>query len=380
MLNTLSTTLRPTYVEVDLAILAENLRLIQQKVAPAKVMPVVKANAYGHGLVPVAQQMLMSGAEMLSVAILDEGVALRQAGIQVPILVLGGILNEQAPAYLEKDLTMTVTSLENLDAIDEAARQMGRKARVHLKIDTGMGRLGVLYDQADGLIEASLRCAHIQVEGIFSHFANSDAADLTQARQQVERFNQALSLYEKRGLSYPLRHMANSGAILQLPEAYFDLVRPGIMLYGVYPGKETRRTVPVHPALTWKTKAVHSKIIPAHYPVSYGSTWQSDHQVRILTLPVGYGDGYFRCLSNRSQVVVGGRKRPVVGRVCMDQIMVNLESEEAEAGEEVILLGKQRGEAITADELAELAGTIPYEILTNINQRVPRVYVNGKKI
>jgi alanine racemase len=369
------TSLRPTYVEVDLEILADNLHLIQQKVAPSKVMPVVKANAYGHGLVPVARHMLASGADMLSVAILEEGIELRQAGVEAPILVLGGMLNEQVGLYLDHNLTMTVASLESLQAVEAAAHRKGVKARLHLKIDTGMGRLGTLYDQADGLLEASLRCEYIWVEGIFSHFANSDAADLTQARLQVERFRQALSFYETRRLPFPLRHMANSGAILQLPEAYFDLVRPGIMLYGVYPGVETRRTVPVRPALTWKTRVVHTKVLPAHYPVSYGSTWQSDHPVRVVTLPVGYGDGYFRSLSNRAQVIVHGKKCPVVGRVCMDQCMVNMEDEEVETGEEIILLGEGQGQAIGADELAELAGTIPYEILTNINTRVPRVYL-----
>jgi alanine racemase len=376
MLATASDPLRPTFVEIDLARLAENLHLIRQKVTPAKVMPVVKANAYGHGLVPVAQHMLANGADALGVAILDEGIALRQAGISAPVLVFGGVLDYQVPAYLQHNLTLTVTCVENLQGIDEAARKMRTKAKVHIKVDTGMGRLGVPYYEAEKLLEASLHCAYVQVEGIYSHFANADAADLSYASLQVERFNHVLTFYEKRGLPYPVRHMANSGAILQLPEAYFDLVRPGIMLYGVYPSKETRRTVLVRPALTWKTHAVYSKVIPANYPVSYGSTWQSDHAVRILTLPLGYGDGYFRSLSNRGQVIVGGKKVPIVGRVCMDQCMVNLEDDTAEAGEEVLLLGEGQEQAITADDLADLVGTIPYEILTNINGRVPRVYVN----
>jgi alanine racemase len=379
MPKTDSSAIRPTNVEVDLAVLAENLGAIRRKVAPAKVMPIVKANAYGHGLIPVAKTLLDNGADMLGVAILDEGIALRQAGVSASILVLGGILNEQVPAYLENNLIMTVTSPENLEAINQVARHVGRMASVHLKIDTGMGRLGALYDQTEMLIETSLQCENVRVEGIYSHFANADAVDLTQARLQLERFKQALNIYEKKSLPYPMRHMANSGAILQLPEAYFDLVRPGIMLYGVYPGKETRRTVLVHPALTWKTRIVYSKMIPANYPVSYGSTWQSDHPVRIITLPVGYGDGYFRCLSNRAQVIVSGKKKPIVGRICMDQLMVNLEDEMAQVGDVVVLLGEWNGQAITADDLADMAGTIPYEILTNINLRVPRVYTNKKK-
>ena len=366
---------RPTFVQVDLDRLSENYHLICQKVAPAGVMPVLKANAYGHGLVPVAKRLLADGAESLGVAILEEGVALRQAGVNAPILVMGGILHDQIGAYLKHNLTLTVTSLEDLLSVDNAARQSGVEAKVHIKIDTGMGRLGVLYEEAEKVLEASLHCQNLKVEGIYSHFATAEAADQTFARLQLERFRQVLTFYENRGLPYPIRHMANSGAILQLPEAYFDLVRPGIMLYGVYPSKETRRTVSIRPALTWKTKVVHSKVIPANYPVSYGSTWQSDHPVRILTLPVGYGDGYFRSLSNRGQVIVRGKKAPIVGRVCMDQFMVNLEGEKADVGEEVILLGESEGECLSADDLAELAGTIPYEILTNINARVPRAYV-----
>ncbi len=367
--------LRPTHVEVNLARLAGNLSAIRKKVAPAKVMPVVKANAYGHGLAPVAHYLLAHGADMLGVAILDEGIALRQAGIRAPILVLGGLLPEQIPHYLQHDLLLTVTSTANLQQVETAARQMGCVAGVHLKIDTGMGRLGTPYYEAEPVLAASLECSHLKIEGIFSHFANSDAADLASARLQIERFEQVLKFYERAGLPIPMRHMANSGGILQLPESYFDLVRPGIMLYGVYPSKETARTVAVRPALTWKTRAVYSKVLRPFHPVSYGSTWQSDHPVRLLTLPVGYGDGYFRLLSNKAPVLVGGRKYPLVGRVCMDQILIDLEADEAEAGAEVILIGESGGQSITCDDLADLVGTIPYEILTNINARVPRVYV-----
>lgn len=367
--------LRPTYVEVNLTRLAENLNAIRAKVSPAKVMPVVKANAYGHGLVPVARFLEAQGADALAVAILEEGVALRQAGIRLPVLVMGGIQPQQVRAYLEHDLVLTAASLDNLSVIEAHAREMGRIAQVHLKVDTGMGRLGVPYDQADSALEYLQGLPHVRLAGVFSHFANADAADLTHARQQVERFRAVLRYFERRGLPPPLAHMANSGAILQLPESYFDLVRPGILLYGVYPSPEAQRTVEVRPALTWKTRPVQSKIQPPHHPVSYGSTWQSDHPVRLLTLPVGYGDGYFRALSNCGRVLVRGKRYAVVGRVCMDQMLVNLESDEAGVEDEVILLGEQGAEAITADELAQQAGTIPYEILTNISARVPRLYV-----
>jgi alanine racemase len=247
---------------------------------------------------------------------------------------------------------------------------------VHLKIDTGMERIGVHYYSADTLLEASLRCPNVTVEGIYSHFATADSADLSYARLQLERFQEVLHFYTRRSLPPPpLRHMANSAAILQLPESYFDLVRPGIVLYGIYPSSETRRTIQVRPALTWKSNVVYFKVVQPGNPVGYGSTWQSDHQVRVITVPVGYGDGYFRSMSNRAEVIVRGKRYPVVGRIAMDQITVNIEWDSAYNGDEVLLIGESGGTAITVDELAEWAGTIPYEILTNINTRVPRVYV-----
>jgi len=368
--------LRPTHVEVNLSVLAANLQAIRQKVSPAKVMPVVKANAYGHGIIPVARHMAASGADMLGVAILDEGILLRQAGLKLPVLVLGGIQPYQIPAYLDNDLLITIGSLENLQAVAAAAAQRGATVSVHVKIDTGMGRLGVPYFEAQAFLEASLAYPYVKIDGIYTHFANSDAPDLSFARLQLERFQNVLRFFDQRGLPRPLTHTANSGAILQFPESYFDLVRPGVMLYGIYPDKDIPHTVAVQPALTWKTMPVNSKIQPANHTVSYGLTWQSDHPVRILTLPVGYADGYFRRLSNLGQVLVGGRKYPIAGRVCMDQFMVNLEDAEATTQDEVILLGRQGDQEISAEDMADQVGTIAYEILTNISARVPRVYVN----
>ncbi|MCI0647242.1 MAG: alanine racemase [Chloroflexi bacterium] len=367
---------RPTQVEINLDRLAENYRAIQQAVAPTAVMPTLKANAYGHGLVEVARHLASLGTPYLGVAFLEEGILLREAGVATPILVLGGILGNQVPLFLEYDLTLTASSIEKLAQTDGAARAMGTTARVHLKIDTGMERIGVHYYSAAGLLEAAARCDHCQVEGIYSHFANSDDADLTSARVQLARFQEVLEQYAQYGLPRPICHMANSGAILQLPESYFDLVRVGILLYGVYPSAEVARTIAVRPALSWKSRVVYFKVVQPGHPVSYGSTWQSDHQVRVVTIPVGYGDGYFRSLSNEALVIIRGKKYPVVGRVCMDQMMVNIEWDSAYNGDEVILIGESGDQAITCDDLAEWAGTIPYEVLTNINTRVPRVYIH----
>jgi alanine racemase len=369
---------RPTAVEVDLARMAENFQAIRRAVAPARVMGILKANAYGHGLVETARRLVAIGADYLGVAFLEEGILLRESGVTAPILVMGGILDNQVPLFLEYDLTLTASSTEKIRQIETAARQAAVTARVHLKIDTGMERIGVHYYNAPAFLEAALNCDHLEVEGIYSHFANADSADLASARLQLDRFNQVLRFYEERGLPLPLRHMANSGAILQLPESHFDMVRAGILLYGVYPSDEVQRTVAVRPCLSWKSRVVYFKVVLPGHPVSYGSTWQSDHMVRVVTVPVGYGDGYFRSMSNKAAVLIRGRKYPVVGVICMDQMMVNIEWESAYNGDEVILIGEQGDERILVEDLAAWAGTVPYEVLTNINTRVPRLYLNAE--
>ena len=369
---------RPTYVEINLARLTENYHAIQQAVAPATIMPILKANAYGHGLVEIARHMAMLGAPYLGVAFLEEGILLREYGITTPILILGGILGNQVPMFLDYDLTLTASSVEKLTQTNDAAKALGKMAKVHLKIDTGMERIGVHYYSAESMLETALQCDFCQVEGIFSHFANSDSEDQDSANQQLDRFNSVLRFYEDRSLQHPLRHIANSGAILQMPESHFDMVRAGILLYGVYPAAGVQRTITVRPALSWKSQVVYFKVVQPGHPVSYGSTWQSDHMIRVVTVPVGYGDGYFRSLSNRSEVIIRGKRYPVVGLICMDQMMVNIEWETAYNGDEVILMGESPDDnAITCGEVARWAGTIPYEVLTNINTRVSRIYIDA---
>lgn len=366
---------RPTVVEVALGRITENLRAIEAAVAPAAVMPIVKANAYGHGLVAVGRHLVALGATSLGVAFLEEAIALREAGVTLPILVMGGIFGDQIPLFLRHGLTLTASSVDKLAQIEQAARDLGVRAKVHLKIDTGMERIGVHYYSAPRLFEQAAACRHTEIEGVYSHFANADAADLASARLQLDRFLEALQWYDRHGVRPPVRHLANSGAILQLRESHLDVVRPGILLYGVYPSAEVRRTIGVRPALSWKSRVVYFKVVKPGHPVSYGSTWQADHDVRVVTIPVGYGDGYFRALSNVGQVAIRGKRYPVVGRVCMDQVMVNIEWDTAYNGDQVVLLGADGETVITCEDLAAWAGTIPYEVLTNINTRVPRVYV-----
>lgn len=369
---------RATYAEVNLSRLRNNLKIITDKVAPSRVMIIIKANAYGHGMVEIARA-LAGKVDYMGVAVLEEGILLRKLGIQTPLIVLGGIWGEQVPQYLKYDLVFTASSVERLEQINQAAEIARKKAKVHLKIDTGMERIGVHYYNARSLQDAALKCKYVEVEGIFSHFASADSTNLSYTKLQLERFNDVLDFYEKRSLPLPIRHIANSGAILQMPESFFDMVRPGILLYGVYPSKDVPRTLDVKPIMEWKSKVVYFKIVHSGNPVSYNSTWRSDHPVRIVTVPVGYGDGYFRSMSNKAQVIIRGKKYPQVGLICMDQLMVNIESDSAFNGDDIVLMGEEEGASITAEDLAFWAGTIPYEILTNINTRVPRLYYEEKQ-
>jgi alanine racemase len=363
--------MRPTYLEVNLSQLKQNLENIRAHVAPAKVLAVLKANAYGHGVDGVAPY-IAPYADYIGVAIVEEGIHLRELGIDKPILVMGGTLPKQVPAFVQYDLTLAASSFELLDAAEQAAQAVKRKLRVHLKIDTGMERIGVHEYEAEAFIEKSLSCSHLDIEGIFTHFANSESTDLTHTKLQLERFQEVLHIYEKRSVAHPrIRHTANSGAILQLPESYFDMVRPGVMFYGVYPGRDVKKTIVVKPALKWHSRIAFSKITQPERPVSYGSLWQSETPTRIVTIPCGYADGYFRRMTNRAQVIINDRKYPQVGRICMDQFMVNVGDDDVKVGDEVILLG----DGILAEDFADWAGTNEYEALTSISARVPRVFV-----
>jgi alanine racemase len=252
---------------------------------------------------------------------------------------------------------------------------------VHLKIDTGMERIGTHWYAAERLLEISLRVRNVEVEGIFTHFANADAADLAHAQLQLERFQEVLRFYERHSLPAPLRHAANSGAILQLPASYLDIVRPGILLFGSSPAADLAMTLPLRQAMRWLTQVVFFKVVKANNPVSYGSTWRPGSDTRVITLPVGYGDGYLRAMSGRAQVIVRGHRVPVVGRICMDQIMADIGGQgTAYNGDEVVLLGESGeggGPPIRIEELALWADTIPHEVLTIINNRVPRTYVDA---
>ncbi|MDF1553606.1 MAG: alanine racemase [Deferrisomatales bacterium] len=372
--------MRPTRAVVDLARIRQNLQALRSCVAGnVRQMAVVKADAYGHGAVPVARTALANGVEWLAVATVAEGLELRDAGVTAPILVLGPIPIEDAVPAVSGKLAVTVCSRDGAAQLAAAAAAAGAPAAVHVKVDTGMGRLGVGAEEAVEFTSWVAGQPGLHLGGVFSHFAAADETDLTFACLQLERFAGILAALGQRGISAPLRHMANSAATLVLPESHLDLVRNGIAIYGLYPSPETPRTVELQPALRWETAICHLKTVPPNTPLSYGCTFHTRRESRIATLPVGYADGYPRLLSNRGRVVVGGHLAPVVGRVCMDMILADVTDIPAVAcGDPVLLIGRAGAAEVSADDIASLCGTINYEVTCAIGKRVPRHYPTGR--
>ncbi|HIO84552.1 MAG TPA: alanine racemase [Deltaproteobacteria bacterium] len=368
--------MRPSFIEVNLNNLRHNLELIRKHTDDRPVMAVVKANAYGHGLLKVAQFYEKLGVNCLGVALLEEGIRLRESGITLPVVVFGGVSVQQIPEYLEWNLEFFVSSPEVLRLSEKICKSCKQQATVHLKLDTGMGRIGIGAEDSASFIEEAVRAKHIMVKGVCSHLACADDPENPLTLKQVERFLRAVSVFERLGAEMPLRHLANSGGVLYFPESHLDMIRPGILLYGVYPEATSPHVMEVRPALQLKSQVSFHKSVPSGFSVSYGSTWTSKSSAEISTVPLGYGDGYRRQLSNRGEVLIRGKRRTIAGRVCMDQFMINCENEPNDAGEEVVLIGLQKDRCITVEELSVWAETIPYEILTNLNERLPRIYSN----
>ena len=368
---------RPTRIVVNLDALSANLSAIRERVR-VPVMAIVKANAYGHGVVPVARHLQAQGAEQLGVAFLEEGIALRAAGITVPILVMGGIFGPQVTQFLTNDLEITVSSLDKLRQVEAAAQALGRKAAIHLKIDTGMERIGVHSYSAGPFIEAAVASRWCVLKGIYSHLACADDPASPMTALQLERFLEACSHFDRLGAPVPVRHLANSGGVLHFPATWLDMVRPGIMLYGVLPDPASQPNLQLQAALSLVSQVVYFKVVRAGRPVSYGATWTAQGDTRVVTVPIGYGDGYPRALSSRGEVLIRGQRWPVVGRVCMDQLMVDLGARGTAYNEdEVVLIGRQGDAAITTEAVARAADAIPYEILTGLNERIPRIHIGG---
>ena len=372
---------RPTRIRVDLGAIGHNLATIRAHTG-VPVLAIIKANAYGHGLLPVARHLEACGAAQLGVAFVEEGIALRQAGIRLPILVMGGLFGRQLGQFIAHDLEVTVSSLDKLRQVEATAEAMGRRAVVHLKIDTGMERIGVHSYSCQPFIEAALASRGCVVKGLYSHLACADDPAHPMTALQIERFREACAHAERAcsrlGVPMPLRHLANSGGVLHHPESWLDMVRPGIALYGVRPDPASRCAIELRPALSLVSQVAYFKVVRGGATVSYGATWAAPTDTRVITLPIGYGDGWPRALSSKGEVLVRGLRKPVIGRICMDQFMVDLGPQGTAYNEdEVVLIGRQGDETIRVEAVAEAAGTIPYEILTGLNERIPREYHGG---
>ncbi len=373
-------TLRPSVMEVNLDALTKNFQTIQHYSPNSIVMPVVKANAYGHGLVVCGKHLEEIGAKFLGVAFVEEGITLRQAGVTIPILVMGGIFDSQIQYFIDYELDITASSVSKLEAINETASSLGKQARVHLKIDTGMERVGVHYYSAEKIFNKARECSNCDIVGIYSHFAAAERPDLSLTRTQLERFLECSEAFYQEQEHKPLRHIARSAALMSFKESHLDMVRTGISLYGVYPAEHLRETIKLEPVMTLRSKVVFFKVVQKGAGVSYGHTWCAPKDTRIVTVPIGYGDGYSRRLSNKADVLINDKRYPVVGTVCMDQIMIDVGEDDVFVGDEVVLIGRQGKEQITIGEIAEKVGTSTHEVLVSTNMRVPRQYKRGDEV
>ena len=366
---------RPVYAEVDLSAVRHNIQSMKGLLKPAtRLCVVVKADGYGHGALAVAREAVAAGADYLAVAVLDEAIELRTAGFTQPLLVLGYTPPALAHTLVYNNLAQTIYTLDQARAISAAAAAAGKTATVHLKVDTGMGRLGVRPEDAGAFARAVADLPHLDVEGAYTHFAKADATDKAYANQQLAAFKEALAGIEGQGVRLAIRHCANSAATIDMPEAHLDMVRTGIVTYGLWPSPEVDKSrVTLRPAMRFKAGVAFVKDVPAGTSISYGCTFTTDKPSVIATLPVGYADGWTRMLSGKAQVVIRGVRAPIVGRICMDQCMADVTHiPGVRIGDEALLFG---GPELPADEVADALGTINYEITCMVGKRVPRKYV-----
>ncbi|TKJ37580.1 alanine racemase [candidate division LCP-89 bacterium B3_LCP] len=368
---------RPTHAVIDLGALRSNYQFLHKLAGERPIMAVVKANAYGHGLEETARVLVKEGVAYFGVGFLEEGIALRRAGIRTPILVLGGAVGYQAALFLEYDLDLTISSIALARQVAQEVRNKGHSANVHLKIDTGMNRIGVSWQNAMPFIKEALSLEELNVVGIYSHLATSDESDTSYTKEQLQHFRKVLVELEELQRPIPRIHIANSGGLFFHEESLFNLVRLGISLYGCQPSDELDPPEGLTPVMSLVSEVVFVKRVPEGTPVSYGCTWKAPRETTIATVPIGYGDGYPRALSNKGQVLIRGERMPVVGTVCMDQLMVDCGETRVEVGDPVALIGAQGEDRISAEEVASWLDTISYEVTTQVNTRVPRVFVRG---
>ena len=375
--------IRPVWAEIDLDRLAHNIREAR-RVTPgsSRIMAAVKADGYGHGAVEASKVFLENGADRLATATLGEAIQLRRHGVEAPILVLGYVPEYLYPLLLEHDVSATIYRLGHANALSAAAFEAGREAVVHVKVDTGMGRLGLRVDEAAEAIMEIDNLPGVEVEGVFTHFAVSDEADKTYTKGQFEKYMRVIEELGDRGFDVSVKHVSNSAAIIDLPEYSLDMVRPGTMLYGLYPSPHVdHKRVHLLPAMALKAKVSHVKTVPPGTGLSYGLTHSTEGESRIATLPVGYADGYSRGLSNVGEVTIDGRRAPIVGRVCMDQCMVDVtDTRQVKVGDTVTLFGDGSDGTPTVEEVAGWLSTIADEVTCRIGRRVPRVYLRSGEV
>jgi alanine racemase len=374
--------LGPTWVEVNLDAIAQNIKNIKKLIGEKKeLMAVVKGNAYGHDILEVSPVVLENGATRLAVARLEEAIFLRKAGITVPILVLGLPLKQQTEFLVSYDITPAVCEFEIIEKLSESAVQMNKMTKIHLKVDTGMGRIGIFPYDVLRFIKRMKALKNVEIEGIFTHFSVADEKDKFYTEEQFRKFIEILTILEKEGIKIPIKHVGNSATLLDLPHMWLDMVRPGIAIYGLYPSKEVKKTINLIPAQQFKTKIVFIKELPLGESISYGRTYITKRRMRVASLPVGYADGYNRLLSNQGEVLVRGQRVPIIGRVCMDQCMIDVTNlTQVEIGDEVVLWGRQGEEMITVEEIAQKIRTINYEIVHMPDKkRVPKLFIRDGK-
>lgn len=365
------------WAEISKKALVNNLKKIRDIANPkAKIMTLVKANAYGHGMVEVAKILLENGADYLAVARINEGIALRQEGIKAPILILSYTFTDLCEDLIKYNLTQTVYSLDYATKLNENCLLLKGQVKIHLKVDTGMGRIGFMADSKEVMEEAFKisKLDKLEIEGIYTHFAKADELDEEFTFKQFNRFMAFIKALENKGLKIPLRHCANSATTLRYPKMHLDMVRPGIILYGLYPSNDVDYKISLEPVMSIKALVVMVKKVPKDFYVGYSCKYKTASETKIATLALGYGDGYIRAFSG-ADVLIGGKRFPIIGKICMDQCMVDIGNEsEIKIGDEAVFVGQQGKENISAEELAQKIGSISYEVVTLLENRVPRIY------
>ena len=375
--------IRPVWVEINLDNIINNIKEIKKNINGKEIIAVVKANAYGHGAIDVAPILIENGADKLAVAMLGEALELRESGIKAPILILGYTDVSFADMIINNNIEQTVYSLEYAKELSKKAEALGKTAKIHIAVDTGMGRIGFLPNKKsiEEVVEIS-KLNNLNITGVFTHFSNADEEDKSYAHEQIEKFDFFIKGSEERGVNLGIKHISNSASIIDIEDEHYDAIRPGIILYGYYPSDYVNKDkLKLMPALSLKCQVIHVKELSKGEYIGYGRTFMTERNSIIATLPIGYADGYIRGLHEKAHVIINGKLAPIVGRICMDQCMIDVtDIGPVKVGDEVILLGEKNGLKIDADDMAKMLDTINYEILCMIGRRVPRAYIKDGKL